>query len=133
MNVVFIFFFLLTGAIHAPIIPNDIILNRIAKAETGHLPERKRVVAISRTGAIGYMQILPSTAREACPNLNLWNKKDNIRCALNYVLWLQRHYCGRDMFCTIMSYRHGHYGYLRRLKSGRLDIRYWRRGTYCQK
>ena len=101
------------------------LLKGIAYAETGHLKEHKRITAVSSSGALGYMQIMPSTAGDICPGYNLYNKKQNILCSVSYLHWIQKHYCkDKDNFCLVMSYRHGPSAFK---KGVRLDWRYWQK------
>lgn len=101
------------------------LLKGIAYAETGHLKEHKRITAVSSSGALGYMQIMPSTAGDICPGYDLYNKKQNILCSVSYLRWIRKHYCkDKDNFCLVMSYRHGPSAFK---KGVRLDWRYWRK------
>ena len=44
------------------------LLEGIAYAETGHLKEEKRSTVVSKSGALGYMQISPASAEDICPS-----------------------------------------------------------------
>ncbi len=104
---------------------NKSMLVGIARAETGHLRGKRRERAVSRSGALGVMQILPSTAAWMCQEKKseLFNKIKNIDCAGRYLRWLRR-YCKTEK-CLVGSYRHGHRGYKRH--GWRKDRAYWRR------
>ena len=100
------------------------LLKGIAYGETGHLKEKKRIKAISSSGALGYMQILPSTAGDACPKAKLFHKEDNIYCATKYLSWIAKHYCKtKDPYCLTMSYRHGPNAFKKGIK--KIDWKYW--------
>ena len=101
------------------------LLSGIAYAETGSWPESKRPYLVSRAGALGYMQIKPSTAQDICPGHSLYDKVQNIFCSAAYLKWIKKHYCrSRGSFCLAMSYRHGPTAFRRGV---RLDWRYWRK------
>ena len=101
------------------------LLSGIAYAETGSWPESRRPYLVSSAGALGYMQIKPSTAEDVCPGHNLYDKMQNIFCSAAYLKWIKRHYCrGKGNFCLAMSYRHGPTAFKRGV---RLDWRYWRK------
>ncbi len=103
---------------------NKSMLIGIARAETGHLRGKRRERAVSRSGALGTMQVLPSTAKWICKkDVNLFDKSQNISCAGRYLRWLRR-YCKTEK-CLVGSYRHGHRGYKRH--GWRKDRAYWRR------
>ena len=100
-------------------------LKGIAYADTGHLKEEKRIKAASKSGALGYMQISPATAKDICPDASLHNKRENILCSAAYLQWIRKHYWkDKGNFCLAMSYRHGPSGYKRRAQ---LDWKYWRK------
>ena len=101
------------------------LLSGIAYAETGSWPESKRPYLVSSAGALGYMQIKPSTAQDICPGHSLYDKMQNIFCSAAYLKWIKRHYCrSKGNFCLAMSYRHGPTAFKRGV---RLDWRYWRK------
>ena len=100
------------------------IVMAIAYAETGHLPEPKRHKAVSVSGAIGKMQVMPITGKHMkCGNL--FNPDENLRCAKKYLRWLRRNYCHSDLFCLVMSYRHGPSGFIKKMKTNKIDKKYW--------
>ncbi len=104
---------------------SDGLLRGIAYAETGHLQNKplKRTTAISSAGAVGLMQIKPSTAGDVCPKINLYNPSDSVICAALYLKWIEKRYCHhKDSFCLAMSYRHGPTGFRR---GANRDYRYW--------
>ena len=101
------------------------LLSGIAYAETGSWPEERRPYLVSSAGALGYMQIKPSTAQDVCPGHSLYDKVQSIFCSAAYLKWIKRHYCkGKGSFCLAMSYRHGPTAFR---KGVRLDLRYWRK------
>ena len=101
------------------------LLSGIAYAETGSWPERERPYLVSSAGALGYMQIKPSTANDVCPGHSLYDKVQNIFCGAAYLKWIKTYYCkGKGSFCLAMSYRHGPTAFRRGV---RLDWKYWRK------
>ena len=116
--------FILPDLIFSPQLNQDGVISGIAYAESGHLIERKRIKVISVSGAMGYMQIMPVTKiHMKCKNL--FDKKENLRCAKKYLRWLRISFCKTGLFCLVMSYRHGYAGYRKRLKKDKLDMKYW--------
>jgi hypothetical protein len=72
-------FYLLALPSHAPKLSRlDCIMDAVAYAETGHLPEAKRDSAVSRCGAIGRYQIMPFHAKGFGHKIkDLYNPKVN--------------------------------------------------------
>lgn len=71
---------------------------------TINVESRFKKRAVSRKGAVGLMQILPSTAQELAQKLNmesydLKNPKDNIVLGTYYLSLLQEKFADRDMAC----------------------------------
>ncbi len=74
----------------------------IAQQETGGDPWLG-----SSAGAIGLMQVMPQTARTACPNIKgpnqLWDVRSNIECGVSVLDYCLRTYKG-DLFKALYCY-----------------------------
>lgn len=83
------------------------LLEAICYAETGDMVESARPYAISKVGAIGRCQLMPSTAAEL--GVNPWNDLENMLGARAYIKGDLHYFRGAPdpILCTIQSYNAG--------------------------
>jgi soluble lytic murein transglycosylase-like protein len=64
--------------------------------------------AVSPSGARGLSQLMPATARWACPDLPgaLWDARQNVRCGVRYLSWQLRDFRGNEA-AALLAYHDG--------------------------
>lgn len=67
-----------------------------------------RADAVSPAGAVGLGQLMPGTARERCGEINLYNPRQNVRCAVKVFAWMVGK-CRGDKVCAVAGYNQGIY------------------------
>lgn len=81
------------------LVPRNIAF-RLVKAESSF-----DSLAVSSTGALGLTQVLPSTGRYACPDLDLLKVDTNLECGFKYLMMMHRRY--GDWFVATAAYNLG--------------------------
>lgn len=79
---------------------NPDIIQAIIQVESGGNPK-----ALSKTGAIGLMQVMPATGRSmGYSKEDLWNPKTNVEAGTKYFNKLMSEHCNNDVNCALRSY-----------------------------
>lgn len=76
------------------------IIQAIIQVESSGNPK-----ALSKKGAIGLMQVMPSTGRSmGYSKADLWNPKTNVEAGTKYFNKLMSDHCNNDVHCSLRSY-----------------------------
>ncbi|WP_367383039.1 lytic transglycosylase domain-containing protein [Stenotrophomonas cyclobalanopsidis] len=76
------------------------LLHAVIQVESGYNPKAR-----SRAGAIGLMQVIPSTGRRFGAT-DLYDPAQNLQAGARYLAWLQRRFSG-DLSLVLAAYNAG--------------------------